>query len=51
MGGALSEAFGLFTADRVAAGSDLPRVGRELDVARGLPSRLDGLRGGSPATR
>jgi hypothetical protein len=51
MGGTLSDAFGLFTADRVAAVSDLPRLGRELDVARGLPSQLDGLRAGSPATR
>jgi hypothetical protein len=51
MGGTLSDAFALFTADRVAAVSDLSRLGRELDVARGLPSRLDGLRSQSPVTR
>ncbi|WP_439595309.1 hypothetical protein [Falsiroseomonas sp.] len=49
--GPLSEAFTLFTSERVAGLGDLPRLREELDVARGLPARLDGLRGETPATR
>jgi hypothetical protein len=51
MGGSLSDAFDLFTGARVAALSDLPRLKQELDVARGLPSRLDGFRSETSMTR
>ena len=43
--GPLADAFMLFTAARVGGLGDLPRLRRELDVARVLPARLDGLRG------
>lgn len=49
--GPLSGTFNLLTAERVAGLSDLPRLQQELDVARGLPGRLDGLRAGTPITR
>jgi hypothetical protein len=49
--GPMSGTFDLLTADRVAGLADLPRLRAELDVARGLPARLDGLRGETSTTR
>lgn len=49
--GPLSGTFNLLTGDRVAGLADLPRLEQELDVARGLPGRLDGLRAESAVTR
>ncbi|MDP3414842.1 hypothetical protein [Falsiroseomonas sp.] len=49
--GPLSGTFDLLTADRVAGLADLPRLRQELDVARRLPGRLDGLRAETPITR
>jgi hypothetical protein len=50
-GGPLEEAFGVITAARIAGLDDLPRLRQELDVARLLPGRLDGLRESGPVTR
>ncbi|SFK79854.1 hypothetical protein [Falsiroseomonas stagni] len=50
-GGPLEEAFGVITAARIAGLDDLPRLRQELDVARLLPGRLDGLRETGPVTR
>lgn len=49
--GPLSGTFTLLTADRMAGIADLPRLQQELDVARGLPARLDGLRAEPAITR
>ncbi|MGX9962787.1 hypothetical protein ACVFYP_05660 [Roseomonas sp. F4] len=49
--GPMSGTFDLLTSGRVASLSDLPRLREELDVARGLPARLDGLRAETPSTR
>lgn len=50
-GGPLEEAFAVITAARIAGLDDLPRLRQELDVARLLPTRLDGLRENGPVTR
>ncbi|MBR0649331.1 hypothetical protein GXW78_06635 [Roseomonas terrae] len=50
-GGALAEAFGVLTADPVRGVEDLPRLQRDLGLARLLPTRLEALRAGSQVTR
>jgi hypothetical protein len=49
--GAFSEAFGLMTAGRLDGIGDLPRLRRELDVARLLPAQLERLRPSPGAAR
>ncbi|WP_137177107.1 hypothetical protein [Roseomonas sp. AR75] len=49
--GAFAEAFGLLTAGRIGGIGDLPRLRRELEVARLLPAQLERLRPGSGAAR
>jgi hypothetical protein len=50
-GGALEEAFTLLTAGLTRGVADLPRLRQELEMARALPSRLEGLRAGTGAAR
>lgn len=50
-GGAFDEAFTLITAGRLGGIEGLPRLRQELDLARALPARLDGLRAGAGAAR
>jgi hypothetical protein len=50
-GGAYGDAFAVITAERIGGVADLPRLRRELEVARAFPSRLDGLRAGTPPAR
>ncbi len=49
--GAFSEAFTLLTAGRMAGTADLPRLRRELELARLLPGRLEALRMPEQITR
>ena len=49
--GALHGAFTLLTGDPLRGLGDLPRLQRELQLFRGLPSRLEALRAGGPVTR
>jgi hypothetical protein len=49
--GAFAEAFALLTAARIGGIGDLPRLRRELEVARLLPARLDGLRASGAGAR
>jgi hypothetical protein len=50
-GSPFEDAFGLLTAGRIERISDLPRLQRELEVARLLPSRLESLRPGAAPAR
>jgi hypothetical protein len=50
-GGAFEEAFALLTAARLGGTEDLPRARRELELARGLPARLEALRTAEGAAR
>ncbi|WP_270936895.1 hypothetical protein, partial [Falsiroseomonas oryzae] len=50
-GGAFDDAFALMTAGRIGGIGDLPRLRRELELARALPARLEGLRAGTGAAR
>ena len=50
-GGPLAEAFTLLTADQQRGLADLPRLQRELQLFRSMPSRLEALRAGGPVTR
>ena len=50
-GGPLAEAFTLLTADPQRGLADLPRLQRELQLFRSMPSRLEALRAGGPVTR
>jgi predicted negative regulator of RcsB-dependent stress response len=50
-GGALAEAFGVLTADPLRGIADLPRLQRDLGMARILPTRLDGLRAETQVAR
>ncbi len=50
-GGAFEEAFALLSAARLGGTEDLPRARRELELARGLPARLDVLRTAEGAAR
>ena len=49
--GPLAEAFQLLTADPLRGLADLPRLQRELQLFRTLPSRLEALRAGASVTR
>jgi hypothetical protein len=49
--GAFAEAFALMTAGRIGGIGDLPRLRRELEVARLLPAQLERLRPGAGAAR
>jgi hypothetical protein len=49
--GPLAEAFRLLTADPLRGLADLPRLQRELQLFRTLPTRLEALRAGAPLTR
>ncbi|MDN3567345.1 hypothetical protein QWZ14_23445 [Paeniroseomonas aquatica] len=49
--GPLAEAFTLLTADQLRGLADLPRLQRELDLFRSMPSRLEALRAGGSVTR
>ena len=49
--GPLNEAFTLLTADQLRGLADLPRLQRELQLFRAMPSRLEALRAGGPVTR
>ncbi|WP_431270160.1 hypothetical protein [Dankookia sp. P2] len=46
-----ADAFRLLTADPLRGLADLPRLQRELQLFRNLPSRLEALRAGAPMTR
>jgi hypothetical protein len=50
-GGAMQEAFALLTASPPAGPADLPRLRRELELARTLPGRLESLREVAGAAR
>ncbi|MGG5807977.1 hypothetical protein, partial [Falsiroseomonas sp. CW058] len=50
-GGAMGDVFALLTAGRLDGVADLPRLRQELEFARVLPSRLDGLREPAPVAR
>jgi hypothetical protein len=50
-GGPLAEAFDLLTADPLRGLADLPRLGRELNLLRVLPTRLEALRAGVQVAR
>lgn len=50
-GGPMAEAFTLLTADQQRGLADLPRLQRELQLFRSMPSRLEALRAGGPVTR
>lgn len=49
--GPLTEAFTMLTADQLRGLTDLPRLQRELQLFRGMPSRLEALRAGGSVTR
>ena len=49
--GPLADAFALLTGDPLRGLADLPRLQRELQLFRSLPSRLEALRAGPPLTR
>ncbi|MBW8269825.1 hypothetical protein [Caldovatus aquaticus] len=49
--GPLAETFAMLTADPPRGLADLPRLQRELELIRALPSRLEALRTGAPVTR
>jgi hypothetical protein len=49
--GAFAEAFALMTAGRIGGIGDLPRLRRELEVARLLPAQLERLRPGAGTAR
>ncbi|MDB5371625.1 MAG: hypothetical protein JWP04_267 [Belnapia sp.] len=49
--GPLAEAFALITAKQLRGLADLPRLQRELQLFRSMPSRLEALRAGGPVTR
>jgi hypothetical protein len=49
--GPLADAFTLLTADPLRGLADLPRLQRELQLFRNLPTRLEALRAGAPVTR
>lgn len=49
--GALQGAFTLLTGDPLRGLGELPRLQQELQLFRGLPSRLEALRAGGPVTR
>jgi hypothetical protein len=49
--GPMTEAFTMLTADQLRGLTDLPRLQRELQLFRGMPSRLEALRAGGSVTR
>ncbi len=49
--GPLTEAFTMLTADQLRGLTDLPRLQRELQLFRSMPSRLEALRAGGSITR
>ena len=50
-GGAFEDAFALMTAGRIGGVGDLPRLRRQLELARLLPTRLESLRPGVAIAR
>jgi hypothetical protein len=50
-GGAMREAFALLTATPLSGPGDLPRLRRELELARAIPGRLESLREAAGAAR
>jgi len=49
--GPFAEGFALLTGDPMRGIADLPRLSRELEMLRILPTRLEALRSGAPTTR